>query len=290
MMDWLPTMAMGGAALAAAGMYADAKYAISSDLGQMRSARRGRQFAQEVLQRHGEDDWSFYHVVHSSHALRDSVGDREALYFEGRSWTYNDFRREIGRMAEKLALAGVTNRTVVCIFVNNSPEFLFAWWALFKLGAIPAPINTKFKADHIRHCARLCEASFVICSGELWPVIEETYFSGQTESPRPGVIVYDYGTYPAPTSLPDGATYWFHDSFPAATAETDDFPRAKRPKIGILQPVQYLFTSGTTGLPKAVCYPAGFCMMLTNHRRWPDMFETPRRFYICLPMFHGTAQ
>ncbi|KAL4891199.1 hypothetical protein BDV59DRAFT_209130 [Aspergillus ambiguus] len=285
-------MALGGAALTALGMYADAKYALTSDFEQMISARRGKRFAEELLRRHGEDDWSFYHVVHSSHAARKKVGNREALQFEGRSWTYDQFRREIGRMADRLKLAGVTNRTVVCLFINNSPEFLFAWWALFKLGAIPAPINTKFKAEHIRHCARLCNASFIICTAELWPVIEDTYYAPEDSViDRPAVILYDYGTYPSPpTALPSGSVYWLHDAFPPAAAEADDFPLSTRPKIGITMPVQYLFTSGTTGLPKAVCYPAGFCMMLSNYRRWPDMFNTPRRFYICLPMFHGTAQ
>ncbi|GAB1214378.1 hypothetical protein ATERTT37_003540 [Aspergillus terreus] len=244
------------------------------DLQQMKSARHGKQFAADLLRQHGEDDWSFYHIVHSSHAVRKTVGSREALQFEGRSWTYDQFRREIGRMADQLARAGVKNRTVVCLFINNSPEFLFAWWALFKLGAIPAPINTKFKADHIRHCARLCDASFVICSAELWSVIQDTYYvPGNNEGDhRPGVILYDYGTYPSPpTSLPEGAAYWSHETFQPATAETDDFPVSTRPKIGITMPVQYLFTSGTTGLPKAVCYPAGFCLMLSNYRRWPDI-------------------
>ncbi|KAF9891065.1 hypothetical protein FE257_005000 [Aspergillus nanangensis] len=292
-MDLLPTLALGGAALASLALYADAKYALRSDLTQMRSARLGQQFAQQLLQQHGEHDWSFYHVVHSSHAARDTVGNDEALQFEGRSWTYNELRREIGRMAERLAAAGVTNRSVVCLFVNNSPEFLFAWWALFKLGAIPAPINTKFKAQHIRHCASLCGAEFLITTAELWPVIRDTYAEGEdtTTTTKPAVIVYDYGTYTAPEGpLPPGTSFWAQEAFPPATSETDDFPLATRPRIAVTDPVQYLFTSGTTGLPKAVCYPAGYCMMLSNHQRWPGMFRTRRRFYICLPMFHGTAQ
>jgi acyl-CoA synthetase (AMP-forming)/AMP-acid ligase II len=49
-----------------------------------------------------------------------------------------------------------------------------------------------------------------------------------------------------------------------------------------------LYTSGTTGRPKAVKWPCGFSMM-TKTSRWPHLHLPTDRWYCALPLFHGTA-
>jgi acyl-CoA synthetase (AMP-forming)/AMP-acid ligase II len=49
-----------------------------------------------------------------------------------------------------------------------------------------------------------------------------------------------------------------------------------------------LYTSGTTGRPKAVKWPTGFSMM-TKTSRWPYLHLPTDRWYCALPSFHGTA-
>jgi acyl-CoA synthetase (AMP-forming)/AMP-acid ligase II len=301
-----------GSAIATA-MYLDAKFAIRSDLVQIQSMLRMQKFIRERYDTHGEDDWSFYHILHSTYPLRETQGNSEAFLFEGRSWSYNAFRAEIGRIAEWFVKLGVRNRTVVGLFINNSPEFMFVWWALLKIGAIPAPINTGLTGEYIRHCVKICGANVLVCSLELYDTVVKTFWDGseseveaKTTSNDLGcssighpsvprleqVVLYDYDTYSNPselTSLPRGMVSLKHDELPPATPESSDFQISTRPKISPTCALVYLFTSGTTGLPKAATWPAGYSFLATCPGRWPGMQDVYRRFYICLPMFHGTA-
>ena len=287
---------VAAATAAATAMYLDAKYSIRSDLAQIRGARRLQKYIEKLYNEHGEDDWSFYHVLHSSYADNHHT-DLEAFVFEDRSWTYRQFREEIGRLAEALQRLGIKNRSVVGMFVNNSPEFLIAWWALYKLGAIAAPINTAISGNHIRHCLKVSEAEFFICTYELYDIavralLEDNGKGAPWTNTSPHlrrVVLYDYNSYPAAiTDLP-GIIILKHDDLPPVTPAMGDFPKAKRPKVGPLDAAQYLFTSGTTGMPKALNWPLGYNHLTGCSKRWPGMQEKHRRFYICLPMFHGTA-
>ncbi len=289
------------AAVAAAatglGMYLDGKYSISNDIAQIRGQLSIQKYARHLYDIHGEDDWSFYHVLHCTYGLND---DMEAFVFEGRSWTYKSLREEIGRCAEALKVLGVRNRMVVGLFINNSPEFMFCWWALYKLGAIPAPINTSITGAHIKHCLKVSDAEMLVTSFELSSIIGKTFdldtggrdFEGDPSCPRLGhIILYDHQTYPlAGQWLSRGHIVLLdHSQLPPATPEMGDFPKSSRPKILHTEASQYLFTSGTTGLPKALVWPAGYSLSGSCPTRYPGMHKKRRRFYICLPMFHGTA-
>ncbi|KAI1623081.1 fatty-acyl-CoA synthase [Exophiala viscosa] len=293
----LATTAAAAAVSTALGLYLNARYSIGSDIAQIRGARRIQKYAQRLYEEHGEDDWSFYHVLHCTYGSND---DQEAFVFEGRSWTDGRFREDIGRCAEALKRLGVRNRMVVGLFINNSPEFMFTWWALYKIGAIPAPINTSITGAHIKHCLMVSEAEMLITTFELSSTIAKTFdlndgtkdFRGDPLCPRLGhMLLYDYDTYPflSQWSTKKGVTLLQHSKLPPATREIGDFPKSSRPKVLHTDASQYLFTSGTTGLPKALIWPAGYSLTGSCPNRYPGMNARRRRFYICLPMFHGTA-
>jgi fatty-acyl-CoA synthase len=290
------------AVVAAAGIWLDAKYNIRSDLAQIQCMKKNRQYYQNLCKIHGQSDWSFYHTLHSTYGLNDYC---EAFLFEDRSWTYAMFRGEIGRLAVKLQSLGIKNRTVVSMYINNSPEFIFMWWALYKIGAIPAPVNTSITREPFKHCLRISEAEYFVCTNELFDAAAQTLGpdSINPDSPHsltynnPGqptlkyIILYDYGTYPATSKiLPSLLAHTLvHDSLPPVTKEMSQWPADTRPRIGQEDISQYLFTSGTTGLPKASIWPAAHSMMGCGPHRWPMMYEKRRRFYVCTPMFHGGA-
>lgn len=288
------------AAAATAGLLGAAwlndKYAISSDLSQIGGMRNGRKYYQYMLKEHGENDWSFYHVLHCTYGTNDYD---QAFVFEDRSWTYGEFRGEIGRFAERLKELGIRNRTVVGMYVNNSPEFLVLWFALYKLGAIPAPVNTAVTKGPFTHCLGVSEAEALVTSYELWDKASESLGLSEGKEGLPKILpkmkmvaVYDYGTYPremARSPLEKADVVIVQSELPEATPQMGDFPKETRPRVRSDDTSCYLFTSGTTGFPKAAVWPAAYGLMSTQPRRWPYMYEIPRRMYICMPMFHGSA-
>src|SRR5258708_2077681 len=107
------------AALLTAG-WLNTRYALTSDISQLLGAPKLRQYYHSMLRSHGDSDWSFYHVLHATAGRNDYA---QALVFEDRSWTYGELRGEIGRLAERFNELGIGNRSVVGMYVNNSPEF-----------------------------------------------------------------------------------------------------------------------------------------------------------------------
>src|SRR2546426_12543121 len=73
-------------------------------------------------------------------------GDREALCFAGRRWSFTQFREETDRAAKGLIVAGVEPADHVCLWLANRPEYLFLFFAIARIGALIVPINTRFRA------------------------------------------------------------------------------------------------------------------------------------------------
>ena len=70
-----------------------------------------------------------------------SVPDREALRFEGRSWTYREVYGSAGRLAGGLAVIGVGPGDRVALWAPNRPEFVEVFFGVPQLGAIFAPLD-----------------------------------------------------------------------------------------------------------------------------------------------------
>jgi acyl-CoA synthetase (AMP-forming)/AMP-acid ligase II len=182
---------------------------------------------------------------------------------------------------------------VVAMFINNSPEFVFAWWALFKIGAIPAPINTSISQEPFRHCLNISEAKYLICSSELIDIAIVSTDVHHAQLPNlETTVIYDYGTYsnefPSAT-LNTEIIAITHSQLSAPNRSMAEWQKESRPKVGPQDTSQYLFTSGTTGLPKASAWPCGHSLMCSSPYRWPQMFKKKRRVYLCTPLFHGGA-
>lgn len=76
-------------------------------------------------------------------AKAEKNGDRTFLTFtkDGRSFSYRDLDATTNRIANGLAARGIGYRSHVAVMMENSPEALFTYFALGKLGAVAVPIN-----------------------------------------------------------------------------------------------------------------------------------------------------
>jgi fatty-acyl-CoA synthase len=72
-------------------------------------------------------------------------GDREALVSRERRYTFRQIAAEVDRVALGLIGAGVRPGEKVAIWLLNRPEWIFAMFALAKIGAVHVPINTRFR-------------------------------------------------------------------------------------------------------------------------------------------------
>lgn len=183
-------------------------------------------------------------------------GDRPYLHWlpDGRRWSYREADAAINRVANGLAARGVAHGTHVAIFAENSPEHLFAFCALGKLGAVAVPINTACKGEVLRYYLEQSDASVLLVSAEL---------AGRVTTPPPLVLPME--------ALPQGA----------AT------PPDSMVKPGDLAMLAY--TSGTTGPSKGCMHSQASSLVFGLSNAETHGHRADDVFYVCLPLFHMNA-
>ena len=208
-------------------------------------------------------------------------GERTAIVFEGRSVTWAQFNALANRYANHLADQGVVRGDVVSVVMENRIEFLAVTVALNKLGATAGFINTNLRGRPLVHCITVTESKKCVFGEELAPALAEVKSELPLAEGRDYLFVPDGGEAAAPN--------WAADlDAESAAASADDPPTTAENALG--DTAMYLFTSGTTGLPKAAVmsnrrYLASAAM---SHKAGLKCTEKDR-LYICLPLYHGTG-
>ncbi|KAF8857315.1 acyl-CoA synthetases /AMP-acid ligases II [Acephala macrosclerotiorum] len=262
---------VGAAALTAAAAYVNAKLSIGRDL---KTLRYEKSFGQRLGQKIGElgDTCTIY-------AMFDQVDPEiEALWFEGRTWTYGELKKDVHRLAAFLENEGIKKGDTVAIFTTNSPEMVITYLALSKLSAICGFININLRDATLEHCLKVAQANTIISTPDLAPFIN---------GPRRhfALSLYCFSSVPPP---PADSTITLLTSASLPTPSTPSPPTKSSPAdLSCL-----IFTSGTTGKPKACAIRNHQCI-LTAIPNSPDYFNSskylPLRTYSPLPLFHGTA-
>ncbi|KAJ6656994.1 hypothetical protein lerEdw1_002995 [Lerista edwardsae] len=169
---------------------------------------------------------------------------------EERSFTYGQAERESNRVANALRgwpgssegggggplLPGHT----VALLVGNEPDFIWAWIGLAKLGVVPAFLGTALRRGALLHCLRACGARGLLVAHDLFSAVEPIL----PDLEETGVVVWALGAGPYPPGVV---------SLRGLLEEASDEPvPAHLSTPGSLsETCLYIFTSGTTGLPKA---------------------------------------
>ena len=208
-------------------------------------------------------------------------GERPAILFEGRSVTWAEFNALANRYANHLASEGVAHGDVVSLVMENRIEFLAVTVALNKLGAIAGFINTNLRGRPLVHCITVTESKKCVFGEELAPALAEVKSELPLAEGQDYLFVPDAGEAPAPN--------WAADlSAASADASTDNPPTTADNALGDTS--MYLFTSGTTGLPKAavVSNRRFLASAAMSHKAGLKCTEKDR-LYICLPLYHGTG-
>jgi hypothetical protein len=134
-------------------MYLDAKHHIVKDINDWRSKRTFQKIVAEGKARLGD-----YHTLY--HCLEGHDQKADAFWFEGRSWTFGDVRREADKLAQWFLDQGIrtkgiislgkANSDFVAVYMTNSAEAYFTAMALSKLGVTNAMINSSLKGIPVR--------------------------------------------------------------------------------------------------------------------------------------------
>src|SRR5215475_13458675 len=86
---------------------------------------------------------------------------------DGRRFTYSDFSAAVNRAAAMLASHGIAKGDVVSLLMPNSAEYIIAYFACWKLGALAGPVNSLLKEHEIEFVMNNSEAKAVMVHSEF---------------------------------------------------------------------------------------------------------------------------
>ena len=210
----------------------------------------------------------------------DAFGPNVAFIEDDREWTYDQTEDYANRIAGWCERNGVGKNDTVAIFVRNRLEYVALWFGLTKRGVIPALINFQLAGQALAHCVNISEASHVIVDVDLidgWKSAREHLDDGLTE-------------WAAFGEIPKGHKRRMQ-SLDAALSDIvpNRPPKSVRDGLTAGQQGMKMFTSGTTGLPKAAKVTHVRAQNYMRGMGAGARTTAKDRMMLVLPMYHATG-
>jgi len=230
--------------------------------------------------------------------------DHPALVFPGTVLTYADLWRRAGTRARQLRALGVGSGDTFGVMLPNSPEFVELFLGAARIGAIPVPINTRYKPFELAHVCRDGELRALVTTSRT---AEQLPLGRVVADALPGLTDTNTASNTGSASDANAATPLQLDGFPhlrhvvmlGPTADPGMVGEAALDAMASAQPepadgevpapeapVVIMYTSGTTSMAKGcVLTNAG---LTANAAGTAERFEIPAddRWWNPLPMFH----
>ncbi|MFY7831046.1 MAG: class I adenylate-forming enzyme family protein [Pseudanabaena sp.] len=93
--------------------------------------------------------------------------DKPAIIFAGKTWTYQEFDRQVQNYATSLDLLGLKKGDRVAIQLPKCIEFLFFHFAILSIGAISLPLNPDYRPEEIVYFLTDSGSSLFVTNSQL---------------------------------------------------------------------------------------------------------------------------
>ncbi|KAK8101437.1 hypothetical protein PG999_011811 [Apiospora kogelbergensis] len=257
--------AIGTAAVAA---YLDGKYHIRKDLWSPSPYWRMLRLMLYVKQKTWAGKLTVYDML-EDHA-NSSTAKNVFLIFEGRQWTYAQFFQALQPIGNWLINdLGVKRGEVVAIDSGNCPEYLMLLYALNGIGACAALLNCNLTGKALVHCVEIAKVRYVLTENHVRHLVDPV----EQELAQSGCQVVHFD----------------RDQI-ESLSDIGPIPRSRRKNLDPTDLSVLLYTSGTTGLPKAVATTRTHQLVISQGGFGNRIHLGPGdRMYTCLPLYHAAA-
>lgn len=155
----------------------------------------------------------------------------------------------------------------------NSPDMLCAWMGLIAIGAAPALINTNLASKSLVHCVEVARAKLILADGDRDML--DRLEGVRADLEQSGYQVFRLGDVRQEILAME------------LVRPADEL----RKIVNMDAPMALAYTSGTTGLPKAIIFPmlVGFFASTANRHGFGVVKGEGQRCYNCMPYYHLTG-
>ncbi len=206
----------------------------------------------------------------------DKWRERQAITFEGKTVTYGELDAIANRYAHWAKGQGITRGQTVALFMPNRLEYMAIWYGLSKVGVATALINNQLTGAALAHCLNISQALHCIVDSETSPCFEAV--KGQLQR-----HMHQWVLGPAHGEQ--------RDLVKALKSCSQLRPDRETARDGIVakDTALYIFTSGTTGLPKAARITHMRAQLYMRGFAGSTGANQNDRIYVTLPLYHATG-
>lgn len=183
-----------------------------------------------------------------------------AYIYEGVSSTYDELILQTSRFANELMNRNIKKNDKVAVLLGNSPEFIHAYLAVLKLGAIVVPLNPAFTESELNYIINDSGVKLVVSTADH----KQKLLNVKESSPLCEDLMFV-----------DEEIQQIHSNLVERTIFNEE-------DVAII-----LYTSGTTGNPKGAVLT--HYNLIENAKDFSSMIELHEtdRMIAVLPMFHS---
>jgi 4-hydroxybenzoate-CoA ligase len=178
--------------------------------------------------------------------VAEGRGDKTAFIDPSRNLTYGELRDAAARIGPMLARMGIEPENRIALVLLDTVDFPILFWGAIRAGIVPVLLNTRLTADQYRYLLEDSRAKAVFVSTALLPIVLEAARDIPTLK---AVVVVGGGPHAAPRL----------ETLLAAENEGSAPARTCADEVAY-----WLYSSGTTGMPKGVMHVHSSPMMVAR--------------------------
>ncbi|XP_028967870.1 long-chain fatty acid transport protein 4-like [Galendromus occidentalis] len=206
--------------------------------------------------------------------------ERPMFYYGDRTWTFGEADRYTNQIANFFKDLNLKAGDDVAIVMENCPEMVFMFLGLAKIGVASALVNTNLRKSPLLHSIRSVKTKAVIFTPTTAGSLMEVRQDIKSLSTDGGVQMLCYGMCGSVEDL--GAS-----EIKQLISQQSATPPTYRGKLD--DRFLYVFTSGTTGLPKAAIVKNYRYLMCAAVAKYLARLKSEDTLYIYLPMYHTSG-
>ncbi len=199
-------------------------------------------------------DWNLADVFES---VRDALPDHIALIQGDRRCTWREFDDRAARLAQALTQAGLEPDSKVASYLYNCNEYSEGVFATLKLRGVPANVNYRYLEDELVYLLDNSDAEALLFHGSLGDRVAKV----RDRAPKVKLWI----------QVDDGSPRQeFAAAYEDLIAQHEPMPRIERSGDDLY----FLYTGGTTGMPKGVMWRAADLFGVLAEALYPLVGET----------------
>ena len=208
----------------------------------------------------------------------EQFADKIAIKFEEKQITYKEFNELVNKYAHYLLSLGLEKGDIVDIIMGNRIEYVALVGAVAKIGVEGSLINSDLREKSLTHCVKITLGKVIVVGEECFEAFDS--------------IKDDLGLDDQILCFsPDSGTMLCPDGYIDLSLAVEKLPITNPSPIvdvDMFDNHVYIFTSGTTGLPKAAYFPRQRMLVGGIYMgQVLGQFTSDDTIYVSTPLFHS---